>query len=49
MPRKKKCPNCGSNKVRKEGREWICRICGKTWSGKTKRTRTKKGKIRFGR
>jgi ribosomal protein L37AE/L43A len=47
MPRKKRCPNCGSKKVRKEGEEWRCRTCGNTWSGKTKRSGSKKEKIRF--
>jgi len=47
MARKKRCPNCGSKKVRKEAREWMCGTCGKTWSGKAKRSGYKKEKTRF--
>jgi len=47
MARKKKCPNCGSKKVKKVGREWKCGTCGKTWSGKTKRSSSRKEKTRF--
>jgi len=47
MARKKRCPNCGSKKVRKEAREWMCGTCGKTWSGKTKRSSFRKEKTRF--
>ena len=47
MARKKRCPNCGSKKVRKEAREWMCGTCGKTWSGKAKRSGYRKEKTRF--
>jgi len=47
MARKKRCPGCGSKKMRKVGREWRCGTCGKTWSGKTKRSSSRKEKTRF--
>jgi len=47
MARKKRCPNCGSKRVKKEGTEWRCGTCGKTWSGKAKRSGTRKEKTRF--
>ncbi|RLC65924.1 MAG: hypothetical protein DRH97_07320 [Chloroflexi bacterium] len=47
MGKKKRCPICGSKKVRKAGRELSCGTCGKTWSGKTKRPSSRKEKTRF--
>ena len=47
MPRKKRCPKCGSKKVVKKGRKWKCETCGHTWSGKIKKSRSKKNKVRF--
>jgi len=47
MARKKRCPNCGSKKVKREGSEWMCGICGKTWSGKASRSGSRKEKTRF--
>jgi len=47
MARKKRCPNCGSKSVRKKGMERVCGTCGKTWSGKDKRSGSKKEKTRF--
>jgi len=49
MPRKKSCPKCGSKKVEKKGREWRCKLCGNIWSGKSKSSRSKKERTRFGR
>jgi len=47
MAKKKRCPVCGSKKVRKDGRECKCGTCGKTWSGKTKRSSSRKERTRF--
>jgi len=47
MARKKRCPKCGSKKLGKEGRSWRCRNCGHIWSGKAKKSRSKKNKVRF--
>jgi len=47
MARKKKCPDCGSKKVKKAGREWRCGTCGNTWSGKAKRSGSRKERTRF--
>jgi ribosomal protein L37AE/L43A len=47
MVRKKRCPGCGSKRVRKVGREWRCGTCGKTLLGKTKGSSSRKEKTRF--
>jgi ribosomal protein L37AE/L43A len=47
MARKKRCPGCGCKKVRKVGREWRCGTCGNTWSGKAKRSGSRKEKTIF--
>ena len=47
MARKKRCPDCGSKKVKKAGREWRCGTCGNTWSGKAKRSGSRKERTRF--
>jgi len=46
MARKKRCPKCGSRKLKREG-DWKCKTCGYTWSGKIKKSRSKKNKVRF--
>ncbi len=47
MAKKKRCPTCGSKKVRTVGKELKCGTCGKTWSGKAKRSGSRKEKTRF--
>jgi ribosomal protein L37AE/L43A len=46
LARKKRCPKCGSKKV-KGGREWQCATCGYTWSGTAKKSKSRKDKVRF--
>jgi len=46
LARKKRCPKCGSKKV-KGSRELQCTTCGYTWSGMAKKTRSRKDKVRF--
>jgi len=49
MARKKRCPNCGSKRVKKEEKEWRCGTCGNTWSGKAKKSGSRKEKTKFSR
>lgn len=44
MPRKPRCPNCGSGKFNKIDREWICNTCGHIGSKKIKDGKSRRGR-----
>jgi hypothetical protein len=47
MGRKKRCPNCGSKKIKGTDGVKKCRVCKYEWKGKPRGKTSKKEKVRF--
>jgi len=47
MPRKERCPKCGSGKITAKASSKKCKVCGYAWSGRVRTSHVKKDKVRF--
>jgi len=48
MPRKERCPKCGSGKITAIDSSKKCKVCGNEWSRRVRTKHSKKEKERFG-
>ena len=47
MPRKERCPKCGSGKINTIASSKQCKVCGYEWSERERTSHVKKDKVRF--
>ena len=47
MPRKERCPKCGSGKIKAVASSNKGKVCGYAWSGRVRTGHVKKDKVRF--
>ena len=46
MPRKERCPKCGSKKIKALASSKKCTVCGHAWSGRERTIHVQKDKVR---